>query len=187
MKNNTENNAAVLPNHVNLEKWEEVGYSWSGRVTPRQFNRLLDIVPEEYQDQPIELVCELKKQGQLLVLTLAFTGDIWAICQRCLNPLNIDVTHDAQLILLQREEQQSLVDEADDYLLLEELLAEQPENQKGDRLLPLKKLVEDELLLDVPLSAKHDDCEMAVVQVGEIIEEEAENPFAALASLKGKL
>lgn len=102
-------------------------------------------------------------------------------------PLNIDITHDAELILLQRKEQQGLVDESDDYLLLEELLAEQPENIKGDRLLPLKKLVEDELLLDVPLSAKHDDCEMAVEQVGEIIEEEAENPFAALEALKGKL
>ncbi|WP_019671661.1 YceD family protein [Psychrobacter lutiphocae] len=187
MKNTTEKSAATLPNHVNLEKWEEVGYTWSGSVSPSQFKRLLDIVPEQYQDQPIELVCELNKQGQLLALNLSFTGDIWTICQRCLNPLNIDVTHDAQLILLQREEQQSLVDEADDYLLLEELLAEQPENKKGDRLLPLKKLVEDELLLDVPLSAKHDDCEMAVVQVGEIVEEEAENPFAALASLKGKL
>ena len=80
-----------------------------------------------------------------------------------------------------------MVDEADDYLLLEELLADQPENKKGDRLLPLKKLVEDELLLDIPLSAKHDDCEMAVEQVGEIIEQEPENPFAALEALKGKL
>nr|WP_241879078.1 DUF177 domain-containing protein [Psychrobacter sp. PraFG1]UNK05773.1 DUF177 domain-containing protein [Psychrobacter sp. PraFG1] len=148
---------------------------------------MVDIVPEDYQDKPIDLRCELKKQGQLLTLEMQFTGDIWVTCQRCLNPLNIDVTHDAQLILLQREEQESLVDESDDYLLLEELLADQPENKKGDRLLPLKKLVEDELLLDVPLSAKHDDCEMAVEQVGEIIEEEAENPFAALEALKGKL
>ena len=184
---NTEKSAQQLPNHVNLEKWEDAGYVWSGSITPRLLKRLVDIVPEDYQDKPIDLRCELKKQGQLLTLEMQFTGDIWVTCQRCLNPLNIDVTHDAQLILLQREEQESLVDESDDYLLLEELLADQPENKKGDRLLPLKKLVEDELLLDVPLSAKHDDCEMAVEQVGEIIEEEAENPFAALEALKGKL
>ncbi|MUG31366.1 YceD family protein [Psychrobacter sanguinis] len=187
VSNNTEKSAQQLPNHVNLEKWEDAGYVWSGSTTPRLLKRLVDIVPEHYQDKPIDLRCELKKQGQLLTLEMQFTGDIWVTCQRCLNPLNIDVTHDAQLILLQREEQESLVDESDDYLLLEELLADQPENKKGDRLLPLKKLVEDELLLDVPLSAKHDDCEMAVEQVGEIIEEEAENPFAALEALKGKL
>ncbi|AWT48484.1 hypothetical protein DLE54_02325 [Psychrobacter sp. YP14] len=187
VSNNTEKSAQQLPNHVNLEKWEDAGYVWSGSITPRLLKRLVDIVPEDYQDKPIDLRCELKKQGQLLTLEMQFTGDIWVTCQRCLNPLNIDVTHDAQLILLQREEQESLVDESDDYLLLEELLADQPENKKGDRLLPLKKLVEDELLLDVPLSAKHDDCEMAVEQVGEIIEEEAENPFAALEALKGKL
>lgn len=184
---NTEKSALQLPNHVNLEKWEDVGYTWSGTITPRILTRLVDIVPEEYQDKAIDLKCELKKQGQLLTLIMQFSGDIWVTCQRCLTPLNIDITHDAELILLQREEQQGLVDESDDYLLLEELLAEQPENKKGDRLLPLKKLVEDELLLDVPLSAKHDDCEMAVEQVGEIIEEEAENPFAALEALKGKL
>ncbi|MCC3308545.1 YceD family protein [Psychrobacter sanguinis] len=184
---NTEKSALQLPNHVNLEKWEDVGYTWSGTITPRILTRLVDIVPEEYQDKAIDLKCELKKQGQLLTLIMQFSGDIWVTCQRCLTPLNIDITHDAELILLQRKEQQGLVDESDDYLLLEELLAEQPENIKGDRLLPLKKLVEDELLLDVPLSAKHDDCEMAVEQVGEIIEEEAENPFAALEALKGKL
>lgn len=184
---NTEKSALQLPNHVNLEKWEDVGYTWSGTITPRILTRLVDIVPEEYQDKAIDLKCELKKQGQLLTLIMQFSGDIWVTCQRCLTPVNIDITHDAELILLQREEQQGLVDESDDYLLLEELLAEQPENIKGDRLLPLKKLVEDELLLDVPLSAKHDDCEMAVEQVGEIIEEEAENPFAALEALKGKL
>ncbi len=184
---NTEKSALQLPNHVNLEKWEDVGYTWSGTITPRILTRLVDIVPEEYQDKAIDLKCELKKQGQLLTLIMQFSGDIWVTCQRCLTPLNIDITHDAELILLQREEQQGLVDESDDYLLLEELLAEQPENKKGERLLPLKKLVEDELLLDVPLSAKHDDCEMAVEQVGEIIEEEAENPFAALEALKGKL
>lgn len=186
-KSNTEKSALQLPNHVNLEKWEEVGYTWSGTISPRDLKRLVAIVPEEYQDKTIELKCELKKRGQLLTLLMQFNGDVWVTCQRCLNPLNIDVTHEAELILLQREEQQGLVDESEDYLLLEELLADQPENKKGDRLLPLKKLVEDELLLDVPLSAKHEDCDMAVEQVGEIIEEEAENPFAALEALKGKL
>ena len=48
--------------------------------------------------------------------------------------------------------------------------------------------MEDELLLKIPLAAKHDDCEMAITQVGELPEEqEVENPFAALVALKGKL
>ena len=118
---NTEKSALQLPNHVNLEKWEDVGYTWSGTITPRILTRLVDIVPEEYQDKAIDLKCELKKQGQLLTLIMQFSGDIWVTCQRCLTPLNIDITHDAELILLQREEQQGLVDESDDYLLLEEL------------------------------------------------------------------
>ena len=47
-------------------------------------------------------------------------------------------------------------------------------------------MIEDELLVDLPLAPKHDDCEMAVTEVGELPEAvaEKENPFAVLASLK---
>ena len=68
--------------------------------------------------------------------------------------------------------------------MLEEIVTE----QSPERLLPFKKLVEDEILLKTPMAPKHDDCEMSVEQFGEIPEEEeTENPFAALASLKGNL
>ena len=74
--------------------------------------------------------------------------------------------------------------EEQDYLLLEEVV----DHQFPQRLLPLKKLFEDELLLKTPLAPKHDDCEMSVEQFGDIPEEEeSENPFAALSALKGKL
>lgn len=182
--NNVEEN---LPNHINLEKWQDVGYSWYGTIIPRNMPRLASSVPAKYLDETIDLKFEMKKIGQLLTLTMDFSGKIWVICQRCLEPLNIDVGHHNQLVLLENEAQESLVDESDDYLLLDELLDSYAENKKGERLLPIAKLIEDELLLDVPLSAKHEDCEMAVEQVGDIIEEEAESPFAALAELKGKL
>ncbi len=179
--------AKVLPQHINLDKWEDADYIWTGTIAPQEMTRLLGAVPEAYQDEPIGLTCELSKQGQLLTLAMTFDGEVWVTCQRCLQPLAIELSHQAQLILLQTQAQESLVDEADDYVLLEELLGEQSENSKGERLLPIKKLVEDELLLHIPLAAKHDDCAMAVEQVGIIIEEEKPSPFAALQVLKGKL
>ena len=76
-----------------------------------------------------------------------------------------------------------MVNEAQDYLILDEIITE----PAPESLLPVKKLVEDEILLKTPLAPKHEDCEMVTDQVGDIPEEEVENPFAALASLKGKL
>ena len=109
---------------------------------------------------------------------------MWLTCQRCLQPVATSLTDDYDIALLEDESQASLVDEEQDYLLLEEIV----DNQTPERLLPLKKLIEDELLLKMPLAPKHDDCEMSVEQFGEIPEEEeGENPFAALSALKGKL
>lgn len=85
--------------------------------------------------------------------------------------------------MLEDEAQASILDDEVDYVLLDEIT----EDQRGEILLPLANILEDEILLDVPLSPKHEDCEMATEQVGELPEEENENPFAALAALKGKL
>ena len=41
---NTEKSAQQLPNHVNLEKWEDAGYAWSGTITPRMLSRLVETV-----------------------------------------------------------------------------------------------------------------------------------------------
>ena len=96
----------------------------------------------------------------------------------------IELTDDYDIALLNDDSQIRLIDDEQDHLLLDEIITE----QTPERLLPLKKLVEDEILLKVPMAPKHDDCEMATTQFGEIPEEaESENPFAALAALKGKL
>lgn len=111
-------------------------------------------------------------------------GDVWLTCQRCLQPVDINLTDDYDIALLDDESQVRLINEEQDYLLLDEVVTE----QSPEHLLPLKKLIEDEILLKTPMAPKHDDCEMTVEQFGEIPEEEEnENPFAALASLKGKL
>jgi uncharacterized protein len=48
--------------------------------------------------------------------------------------------------------------------------------------------LEDELLLLMPLSPKHDACEHKhQPAVQDVVEEKRDNPFDVLASLKGKL
>ncbi|MGP9557010.1 YceD family protein [Psychrobacter sp. AOP7-A1-24] len=173
-----------MPENISLDKWADTGYEWSGEVKPNSFDRLATTLSTEHEQSGIQLDANLYRHNNVLHLAFTLTGEVWLTCQRCLQPIAIDLSDDYDIALLENDSQVRLVDEEQDYLLLDEIVTE----QSPERLLPFKKLVEDEILLKMPMAPKHDDCEMSVEQFGEIPEEEeSENPFAALASLKGKL
>ena len=173
-----------MPEHISLDKWADTGFEWSGEVNPNSFERLATTLSTEHDQSNTQLNAELYRRNNVLHLAFTLTGDVWLTCQRCLQPIAIDLSDDYDIALLENESQVRLVNDEQDYLLLDEIVTE----QSPERLLPFKKLVEDEILLKTPMAPKHDDCEMSVEQFGEIPEEEEnENPFAALASLKGKL
>ncbi|MCG3879903.1 YceD family protein [Psychrobacter sp. Ps6] len=173
-----------MPEHISLDKWADTGFEWSGEVDPNSFERLATTLSAEHDQSNTQLNAELYRRNNVLHLAFTLTGDVWLTCQRCLQPIAIDLSDDYDIALLENDSQVRLINDEQDYLLLDEVVTE----QSPERLLPFKKLVEDEILLKTPMAPKHDDCEMSVEQFGEIPEEEEnENPFAALASLKGKL
>jgi len=173
-----------MPDNISLNKWEDTGFEWAGEEAPSSFERLATILASEHEQSNIVLNTTLYRRNNVLHLAFTLTGEVWLTCQRCLQPIAIDLSDEYDIALLDNESQIRLVNEEQDYLLLDEIVTE----QSPERLLPFKKLVEDEILLKTPMAPKHDDCEMSVEQFGEIPEEEeTENPFAALASLKGNL
>ena len=173
-----------MPDNISLNKWEDTGFEWAGEEAPSSFERLAIILASEHKQSNIVLNTTLYRRNNVLHLAFTLTGEVWLTCQRCLQPIAIDLSDEYDIALLDNESQIRLVNEEQDYLLLDEIVTE----QSPERLLPFKKLVEDEILLKTPMAPKHDDCEMSVEQFGEIPEEEeTENPFAALASLKGNL
>ncbi|MGP4717209.1 YceD family protein [Psychrobacter sp. T6-6] len=173
-----------MPEHISLDKWADTGYEWSGEIDPKLFDRLATTLSTEHEQSHIQLNATLYRRNNVLHLAFTLAGDVWLTCQRCLQPIAIDLSDDYDIALLENDSQVRLVNDEQDYLLLDEIVTE----QSPERLLPFKKLVEDEILLKTPMAPKHDDCEMSVEQFGELPEEEeTENPFAALASLKGKL
>lgn len=174
---------APMPEHISLDKWADSGFEWQGEVAPTAFERLAAQLTTEHEQSKLQINTNLYRRNNVLHLALETTGEVWLNCQRCLQPMAIDITDNYDIALLDDDSQVRIVNDEQDYLLLNEVISE----QTPERLLPFKNLVEDEILLKIPMAAKHDDCEMAVEQVGDIPEEENENPFAALASLKGKL
>lgn len=176
-------NSAAMPETISLDKWADTGFEWTGEVAPTTFKRLVTLLTQEHEQTNLQLNANLYRRNHVLHLAFTLTDEVWLTCQRCLQPIAIDLTDDYDIALLDDESQVNMVNESQDYLVLDEVITE----AAPERLLPFKKLVEDEILLKAPMAPKHDDCEMVVEQVGDIPEEETENPFAALAALKGKL
>jgi uncharacterized protein len=115
--------------------------------------------------------------GQQLWLQLTVDAQVPLMCQRCLQPYSQSVAVDRWFRFV-LDEAQALQEDDD---VPEDLLVWTPKFN-------LLELIEDEVLLDLPLIPKHDDCahiwqpepEPATAQ-----QPERPNPFAMLAQLKG--
>ena len=123
-----------------------------------------------------------------LWLTLQVQAPVWLTCQRCLQPMATTVALDRRLRFVHGESQAEALDadSEDDVLAL-------------SRSLDLRELVEDELLLALPLVPRHDSCPQPLpVAVGQSELRgqdpcsepgpgdvpEQPHPFAALRALK---
>ncbi len=96
-------------------------------------------------------------------------------CQRCLQPMAWPLGFDRRLRFVHDEHEAERLDEEID----DDVLALEPR-------LDLLQLIEDELILALPLVPRHDACPEALPQPGAAAEEEASaGPFAALAGLRG--
>lgn len=96
-------------------------------------------------------------------------------CQRCLDPVPVPLSAARSYRFVRDEAQAQQQDEESE----EDVLAIPPEG------LDLRALIEDELILSLPLVPKHQDC-VSLAAAGaqsEVIDERV-NPFLALAALK---
>jgi uncharacterized protein len=122
-------------------------------------------------------VGSLKKVGgeDQVWLHLQADADVILQCQRCLLPLPEAVQVDRHFRFVADEDAAATLDDEieDEVLVL-------------TKSLNLRDLVEDEMLLALPLVPRHDECPEAVpLQFGDVeaVEEQA-NPFASLAILR---
>ncbi|HHJ34991.1 MAG TPA: hypothetical protein ENJ87_04430 [Gammaproteobacteria bacterium] len=108
-----------------------------------------------------------------------------AECQRCLDPVETAVSGEFKFALIHSEEEMELLPEE-----LEPYLVEGEEQSVID-------LVEDELLLSLPMVSVHEKAcsdfmskqnkaAQAAIQADRDAEREASNPFAALKSMQGQ-
>lgn len=171
----------AMPAHVLFEKWSEIGFSWQGKLSVADLSRLSKEVDTAVQknSSTLDVDCVLKKTNGIVWLSFEVSGVLWLMCHRCLSPMIHDVSGSYHMAILTSESQVGALmahDNQAEYVFLSEL---------GDsRALPILQLLEDELLLTLPLSATHDNCDMLLDSVGDIPNTPKDNPFAVLQHLK---
>ncbi|WP_445115058.1 YceD family protein [Acinetobacter sp. WZC-1] len=182
--------ANTFPAQIEPFKWAEQGFTWSGTLPLSRFVRISREAVGSIDDQLIRIDCKLSMDAYHRIVWLdgSVEAKVPMECQRCLNPVEITLNSDFHLALVDDESLVERLDEDADFIVLGESEA----TIKGDMDTPasvnLLSLIEDELLLLMPLSPKHDVCEHKHQPAVEaVMENKRDNPFEVLASLKGKL
>lgn len=150
----------------------------AGKIPLTRLTRLHDALAsqEGCLDCELEGCRETDESGSRLCLHLRVRGRLVQHCQRCLAEVGFDCAIDSRLVLMPPGAEWPE----------EELEAEDYDAIPASRELSVLSLVEDEVLLALPIVPRHADC---VSPAGSVDAEEnvasgKPSPFAVLASLK---
>jgi uncharacterized protein len=112
-----------------------------------------------------------------LWLHLTAQSSVTLQCQRCLKAFQFGLSVDRRFRFARTEEEAEKLDAE----LEEDVLALQPR-------MNLQELAEDELILALPIVARHDGAcpEPLPVRLDDALDNDPPNPFAALAALKSR-
>lgn len=167
---------------LDVRAFAEAGAELAGQDKVAQHPRLLDETAGQGGEQPVHWTAqgELRNPGHVqpqVWLRLRAQATLPLTCQRCLLPVDVPVEVDRLFRFVADEATAAAEDDEAE----EDLLA-------LSRSFDLVELVEDELLMALPVAPMHEACPEAVPMSAADPDFEAgsgrENPFAQLAKLK---
>ena len=172
--------SSLQPKRLNLLALAQAGERVSGQTPLAELPRLVADLPADaptpapvaWQALP-EWRVRPGASGQLW-LHLQAQAQVPLVCQRCLGPVVEPLELDRWFRFVDTEAEA----EAEDDEAEEDLLVQEPQ-------FDLLALLEDELIMALPLVPKHESCpELPPMRAGEDVPDARPNPFAALAPLK---
>jgi uncharacterized protein len=165
-----------LPDRLDLCAMAEAGRSLRGRIRLASLERVLPLV--ESSEGEFEVLLELgKDQDGTRYLSGSIQGTLMLQCQRCLEPMEFPLHVKFRLGLVHdQEEAQRLAERYEPLLVTQEPAC-------------LAEVVEDEILLALPIAPLHGDlgrCQGLVAEYQTAAATPRDKPFAVLAQLKHK-
>ena len=177
----------ALPEHIYPLRLARHGETLAGSVGLGQMPRLAALLYEKGGAADIALSFGRSDDGQACVCGRIDAG-LALLCQRCLEPMRIDVGREVSLALVAEDTEAAALDARYEPLLV------------GDEPVPLAGLIEDELILALPDFSRHPDGQCEMPPGADGVEDSArgkhdgeaetsgdsgeENPFSILQSLK---
>lgn len=151
-------------------EFAKTGSKLQGEWPVSAFPRLGDLLHSDQGVLRYALVGVPEEQGWP-ALRLKCEGTLQLTCQRCLRAMDVPLHLAVSLQLLATQEEMDA----------EPLQAEGPERIVAGREMQVRVLVEDEVLLALPLAPRHEDCTGKPGQAGAA----KPSPFAGLRRLVG--
>lgn len=167
-----------IPEYVDPYRFAEQSLHLDGAVKIVDMHRLNASRPFISDDERalVNLHFGVDEQG-MTYLKGHVDANLSLQCQRCLEPFKYEIISDFTLgIIKSMEEEKALPDLYEPAMVHEGQLA-------------LRELIEDELILNLPIIPRHepDQCHVTLpLSNGDEIEEKGENPFEVLKTLKQK-
>ena len=139
----------ALPERIHPLRLAHHGETLTGSVGVAQMPRLAEMLHEATGEAQFELRFDCDQGGQARVLG-RIGARLVVLCQRCLEPMGIDVERQVRLALVRGDAEAAALEAAYDPLLV------------GDQPISLSGLLEDELILAMPNFCRHPrgECEM---------------------------
>jgi uncharacterized protein len=168
-----------LPKTLNPFRYADQSKDLQGHIAVHLMSRLAEMLVDSEGVVNIELEFGRDEQ-RLRILKGRLTAELNLLCQRCLHPVKKTINSEFQLGIVMSDEQAQNLPRVYEPLLVE------------DEELVLLDVIEEELILSLPMFAYHDDCEPEEYDQGDVEEsvetedEEKENPFAVLSELNLK-
>lgn len=166
-----------LPDRINPYQMADKKAHLAGEVSTQRLKRLESATEGLNRSANAELDFDLDDSGRR-VISGQVDGTVTVLCQRCLKPFDYELEGQFNLALVYNDEMAKALPADLDSLLL---LPDQP--------LDVASIIEDELLLSLPMHAMHPEGECQIeTQFGadesDEVTEKAPNPFDVLKDLK---
>lgn len=151
----------------------DAGARLTGELPLKGMSRLVEMCFDDDGSVHLDLQFERTPSDGLRVMAGTIRADVHLTCQRCMGRMSYELKSEPRLLLLRPGEREGLL-EAGDVLVIEQPVA-------------LSALVEDELLLQMPMVPMHpvEHCPTSVERSAPKKKEKIRpNPFSVLEKLK---
>lgn len=159
-----------LPAAIDPLKLAERGSRLTGTLPLRRMSRLAEFCLDDRGEVEVDLEFGRREQDNRLGMTGRLAVQLRVTCPRCLEPVEWRLEANPDVVLLKPAEGEQ--DDADSMVI--------------EQVLELNQLVEDELLLALPMYTAHPEGQCPTGRAGGPAGQgKRNNPFAVLEALKG--